>query len=83
MWHDTHVEANWNANILCHYILVQSPSAREEFKLQDSASALARERSLVWEQHSPQNPLQQRDATGGWVTLEKTPKKRSAETMGR
>ena len=64
-------------------IPVQSPVARGEFELQDSASALPPEAAGFWEQHSPQNQLQWPDATGSWNTLEKPLQALPAEEVGR
>lgn len=70
------------SEIKSNCIPVQSPGTREKFKLQDSASALSPETAWVWEQHSLKNQLQQPDAAGGRVTLEKRSQRCSAEEMG-
>ena len=62
---------------------VQSPGPREESELPDPADALSPETAGLREQHSSQNPLQQPDASGGRITLEKPPQRLLAEEMGR
>lgn len=62
---------------------VQSSGSRKESKLQDAAFAFSPETVGIGAQHSPQNQLQQPDAPGGWIALEKSSTGRPAQDMGR